>query len=254
MGFLRDRLLTVQSGYIMPLGWSGYLWHVCAVILSIMIIMNLERTLRHSTGHTRWQIKYMLLGIGGIFLVRLFNDSHSLLFRSVSSHFDMLNVGALLVGNVLVSFSLFRGNPLNVSVYLSHKFLYNSLTVLIVGVYFILVAVFSWVSYKLCGHIQCQYSHFHGLPGHARDGGVPALRPDEAQKEALHQPPPEAACLRLPEHLGDLHPADCFGHQRLRPVQRDCKDNFPEPGDTCRSRSGLLTRSRRRSRSAAPRC
>jgi len=47
---------------------------------------------------------------------------------------------------VLVSVSLFRGNPLETSVYLSHKFLYNSLTILIIGIYFILVAVVSWVS------------------------------------------------------------------------------------------------------------
>lgn len=146
--FIAGQLIAVKLGYVIPLGWSGYLWHVCAVLLSIMIIMNLERTLRHSTGHTRWQIKFMLLGIGGIFLVRLFIDSQAILFRSIKTEYDMLNIGALLVANVLVSGSLFRGNPLNVSVYLSHKFLYNSLTVLIIGIYFILVASMSWLSYR----------------------------------------------------------------------------------------------------------
>jgi len=147
--FFTGRLIAAKTGYLVPLGWSGYLWHLCAVVFSIMIIMNLERTLRHSTGHTRWQIKFMLLGIGGIFLVKLFLDSQYVLFRSIQTELDILNVGAILVANVLVSGSLFRGNPLAVSVYLSHKFLYNSLTVLIIGVYFILVASLSWLSYKI---------------------------------------------------------------------------------------------------------
>lgn len=147
-GFFAGQLIAARLGYVIPLGWSGYFWHICAVIFSIMIIMNLERTLRHSTGHTRWQIKFMLLGIGGIFLVRLFIDSQAILFRSINTEFNMLNIGALLVANILVGASLFRGNPLDVSVYLSHKFLYNSFTVLIIGIYFILVASLSWVSYK----------------------------------------------------------------------------------------------------------
>lgn len=147
--FFTGRILTAQTGYIVPLGWSGYIWHLCAIVFSIMIIMNLERTLRHSTGHTRWQIKFMLLGIGGIFLVKLFLDSQYILFRSIQTELDILNVGAILVANMLVSASLFRGNPLEVSVYLSHKFLYNSLTVLIIGVYFVLVALLSWLSYKI---------------------------------------------------------------------------------------------------------
>lgn len=147
--FFTGRVLAAKAGFIVPLGWSGYLWHICAVIFSILIIMNLERTLRHSTGHTRWQIKFMLLGIGGIFLVKLFIDSQYVLFRSIDTELDILNVGAILVANILVSGSLFRGNPLKVSVYLSHKFLYNSLTVMIIGVYFILVALISWLSYKL---------------------------------------------------------------------------------------------------------
>jgi putative PEP-CTERM system histidine kinase len=147
--FFTGRIIAAKTGFIVPLGWSGYLWHLCAVVLSIMIIMNLERTLRHSTGHTRWQIKFMLLGIGGIFLVKLFIDSQYVLFHSIQTELDILNVGAILVANILVSGSLFRGNPLEVSVYLSHKFLYNSLTVLIIGIYFILVATLSWLSYKI---------------------------------------------------------------------------------------------------------
>ncbi|PKN82060.1 MAG: hypothetical protein CVU51_13665, partial [Deltaproteobacteria bacterium HGW-Deltaproteobacteria-1] len=61
------------------IGWSGYLWYVLSVIISIAVLMNLERTFRHSTGHIRWQTKFMFLGIGGIFAIRLFTDSQVVL-------------------------------------------------------------------------------------------------------------------------------------------------------------------------------
>ena len=50
------------------------------------------------------------------------------------------------MGDVLITRSLFRGRPLNVSIQLSHQFLYNSLTVLVVGIYFISVGVIAWVA------------------------------------------------------------------------------------------------------------
>jgi len=42
--------------------------------------------------------------------------------------------------------SLFRGRPLNFSIHLSHQFLYNSFTILAVGIYFIIVGLMSWLS------------------------------------------------------------------------------------------------------------
>ena len=50
------------------------------------------------------------------------------------------------MADILILRSLFRGKPLDVSVHLSHQFLYNSFTILIVGIYFISVGVLSWFS------------------------------------------------------------------------------------------------------------
>ena len=131
-----------------PTGWSGHAWHLLWVILSVMILMNLERTFRHATGHMRWQTKFMFLGIGGIFGTHLFTDSQTVLFNGVNTGLDVVDLGALLVADVLILRSLFRGKPLNVSVQLSHQFLYNSFTVLVVGVYFISVGVIAWFSVR----------------------------------------------------------------------------------------------------------
>jgi putative PEP-CTERM system histidine kinase len=146
--FLGQPLLTESSTLFIRIGWSGYVWHLLWVIFTVLILMNLERTFRHATGHIRWQTKFMFLGIGAIFGVYLFTDSQVLLFKGVSTGLDFVELGVLLAADILILRSLFRGKPLNVSLHLSHEFLYNSFTVLIVGIYFISVSVFSWFSLR----------------------------------------------------------------------------------------------------------
>lgn len=137
------------STYFIRIGRTGYYWHLLWVVLSVVILMNLERTFRHATGHIRWQTKFMFLGIGGVFAVHLFTDSQALLFKGVDTDMIAVNLGALLVADILVVRSLFRGRPLSVSIQLSHQFLYNSLTMLIVGIYFIAVGALAWASLRL---------------------------------------------------------------------------------------------------------
>lgn len=144
--FVGQPILTSASSLFLRLGWSGYIWHLLWVIFAVLILMNMERTFRHATGHMRWQTKFMFLGIASIFGVHLFKDSQTILFKGLNTGMDFFDFGALLVGDILILRSLFRGRPLNASVHLSHQFLYNSLTLLIVGIYFISVAVLSWLS------------------------------------------------------------------------------------------------------------
>ena len=127
------------------IGWSGYLWHVLSVVISIAVLMNLERTFRHSTGHIRWQTKFMFLGIGGIFAIRLFTDSQVVLFNGVDTGLYIVDLGALLIADILIFRSLFRGKPLDSGIQLSHQFLYTSFTILIVGTYFISLGVVAWI-------------------------------------------------------------------------------------------------------------
>jgi len=128
------------------LGRAGYLWHLLSIVISIIILMNLERTFRHSTGHVRWQTKFMFLGAGFIFAVRIFTDSQVILFNGLNTSFYMLNLGALIIADILILRSLFRGKPMSVSIQLSHQFLYTSLTVVIVGIYFIALGLITWIA------------------------------------------------------------------------------------------------------------
>jgi len=124
-----------------PIGWSGYLFYLSFLLSAALIIMNLERTLRNSSGSIRWQIKFMILGLGGIFAVRIFTTSQVLLFRYIEMPLEVINLGALILAGALIIWSLFRLQILNVEIYLSSSFIYNSITVIIIGIYLIIVGL-----------------------------------------------------------------------------------------------------------------
>ena len=124
-----------------PIGWSGYLFYLSFLLSAALIIMNLERTLRNSSGSIRWQIKFMILGLGGIFAVRIFTTSQVLLFRYIEMPLEVINLGALILGGALIIWSLLRLQVLNVEIYLSSSFIYNSITVIIIGIYLIIVGL-----------------------------------------------------------------------------------------------------------------
>ena len=81
-----DKPLADAAGSIfLRLGWSGYVLYLLSLVAAVLILMNLERTLRHSSGRTRWQVKFMLFGVGSLFGIHIYTDSQVLLYRLLSA-------------------------------------------------------------------------------------------------------------------------------------------------------------------------
>jgi len=141
-GFFKgEPVLDSGSVWLIPLGWSGYLFHLCVLLSSILILMNLEKTLRGSVGHKRWQVKYILLGIGCIFAAWVYTSSQSILFYTLNTNLVLAGGWVLIVASILMLRSVLRTPLLDLDLYLSHAFLYNSITVLIVGIYLLVVGI-----------------------------------------------------------------------------------------------------------------
>jgi putative PEP-CTERM system histidine kinase len=132
-------------------GWAGYALRLFYLIGAVLILMNLERTLRYSVGHSRWQVKFMVLGVGSIFGARIYTDSQVVLFSMLEISMESINMGALLIANILIAHSLRRARVLKFDFYLSHTVLYGSVTVFLVGVYFISVGVVARIFFYLRG-------------------------------------------------------------------------------------------------------
>jgi putative PEP-CTERM system histidine kinase len=139
--FIGEPVLDSNSVWLIPLGWSGYAFNLCMLLSSILILMNLERTLRGSVGHKRWQVKYMVLGIGSIFAVWVYTSSQSILFYTLNTNLTLAGGWVLIVASILTLRSVLRTPLLDLDLYLSHAFLYNSITVLIVGIYLLVVGI-----------------------------------------------------------------------------------------------------------------
>lgn len=157
VGLFRDKLILsvnrieASASYAFTLGQPGLLLHVLLLVAALLVLMNIERTYRTSVGTVRWRIKFMLMGIGLLFIVQLFTASQALLFSSVVSSLDGLQSGAAIMAGLLTLRSLFRAGHFDLDVYPSHSVLQSSATIFLAGIYLIIVGVFAKIAAYLGG-------------------------------------------------------------------------------------------------------
>lgn len=128
---------------VFGLGAPGIILNLLFLLGAVLVGWNLERTYRASVGTMRWRIKFMILGLGVLFAVRLFTSSLTLLFNATDAAWQTVNSGALLVACLLIVRSFFRAGHFDMDVYPSHSLLQSSLTVVLAGVYLLVVGVFA---------------------------------------------------------------------------------------------------------------
>lgn len=139
--FIDVPALDPASRWVLGLGWAGYTFSLLWVLSAALVLMNLERTFRAATGTMRWKMKFMVLGLGSLFAVRIYTESQALLFATLNTTHESINAATLIVADLLILVSFVRSRLLNVNVYLSQTALYNSLTVLVTGVYLLTVGL-----------------------------------------------------------------------------------------------------------------
>src|SRR5208283_1464526 len=133
--------LNLSHEWALVFGWPAFIYHSLFLAGSILILVNLEKTLRASSGVTRWRIKFMLLGIGSLFAARIYTTSERLLFLGDKSALCAIDSATLLFANLLVLVSAIRTHLRNYSVYVSQDLLYNSALIIIVGIYLLALGV-----------------------------------------------------------------------------------------------------------------
>lgn len=143
--FAEAPLLGSANHWVLRLGRVGYAFYLLQLMAAVLILMNFERTLRASSGRSRWQVKFMVLGMGGYFALRTYAFSQTLLFRSVDTGISEVEAAALIVANLLVMGSIYRGRFSQVRIYLSETTLHHSITLLIVGAYLLSIGAIGWL-------------------------------------------------------------------------------------------------------------
>ncbi len=206
--FTGKPLMDEAGSLFLRLGWSGYILHLLSLLGAVLVLMNLERTLRHSSGRTRWQVKFMVFGVGGLFGVHVYTDSQVLLYRLLSTNLEVVEAGVLLLADLLVIVSLTRARLLKFDFYVSHAVIYNSLSLLLVGIYFILVGVMARLVYEWKGAASIPllaFLLFVAIVGLSVLFFSDRLR---LRQKEVHQPALQAAHVRLPAGLERFHAED----------------------------------------------
>ncbi len=145
-----------QLAPILPYNQSGGSWWVSfhgaaktlnglLLIGTVLILTNLERTLRSAVGTMQWRIKFVVLGVGVAFGARVYTQSEALLFSRNTLGLVNVETGALLIGCALITLGYIRTGFREIDVYPSRAVLHTSVTVLLVGAYLFVVGVLAQI-------------------------------------------------------------------------------------------------------------
>lgn len=130
---------------------AGSAWLTLLLLLTLAVLMNLEKTFRASVGMSRWRIKYMFLGLAMIFGVKIYTLSQLLLYSSFDPSLTKLSTLGVILGCGMIAIGHFRSGFGEIDLYPSRAVLQGSLTIILVGAYFLIVGVLAQVVAMLGG-------------------------------------------------------------------------------------------------------
>ena len=135
----QEQVFDGLAGTYTRLGWAGVALHGLLVVCSVLVLMNLEQTFTASVGTMRWRLKFMVLGLGLYFGVRLYTSSQVLLYRTASTSRPVVDAVALLLACGLMALAWRRARLLEIEIYPSQAVLRGSVTAILAGIYLLVV-------------------------------------------------------------------------------------------------------------------
>lgn len=126
---------------VYSLGPAGKYFYIYMILGLTFNLINLENTLRSSSGQKRWQIKYIIFGVGGISAFYIVLASQILLFSGLSIEMLLLASAVTFISVTVAGVFIVRNRLLDVDIFISRYVVYNSFTVLAVGIYLLAVGL-----------------------------------------------------------------------------------------------------------------
>jgi len=153
---LREQLFAAATvlpvwGPYLPLGWAGYALQLAQLLAAVVVLANLERTLHAATGSRRWLIKFVVIGVGTLFALRIYVASQSLLFRALDTRLLTVSAAAFALAQLSILVAYIRTRLRPIDVYLSSTALYGSFTTLLVAGYLLVVGLIAAAAARLGG-------------------------------------------------------------------------------------------------------
>lgn len=110
------------------------------LVLAVVGILLIENLFRNTKREHRWGIKYVCLGVGGMFAYEFFMYSDGLLFQSVNR--DLVEARGIVCAVItpLVAVSAARNPDWSIDVAVSRRVIFHSATLIGAGIYLLLMA------------------------------------------------------------------------------------------------------------------
>jgi putative PEP-CTERM system histidine kinase len=123
------------------LGPAGKYLYIFFIIGMVLNLVQLENTLRASKGSTRWNVKYLVFGVGSILAFFIYLATQSLLFSAIDAQLLLLKSAVIIISVLMMTVFIVKHRLLDVDIFVSRYFVYNSVTVLAVGIYLLAVGL-----------------------------------------------------------------------------------------------------------------
>ena len=135
-------LLALLYGVAVALGLHTDFPFAVVALLAIALVglILLEQLYRNTRPEKRWAIKFLVLGVGGIFVYDLFLYSQALLFREIDT--DLWNARGAVNGLAvpLIAVAASRNPDWSVNVFVSRQVVFYSTALIGAGIYLLAMA------------------------------------------------------------------------------------------------------------------
>ena len=148
-GFYHRPVASFGDGYslfsdgqsMVYLGPIGQYLYIYVIVGTVFNLVQIENTLRSSSGTKRWQIKYVIFGVASILGYFIYISSYRLLFSALS--FQNIHIGSaiIIVSTMIMAVFIVKQRLLDVDIFISRYVVYNSFTVMIVGLYLLALGI-----------------------------------------------------------------------------------------------------------------
>jgi putative PEP-CTERM system histidine kinase len=116
----------------------GYLGYLFMALLGLLLV---EQIYRNTLLSARWTVKFLCLGIGGIFVYDFFLYSEALLFNRINPDIWFVRGAINAMCVPLIAVAVARNPQWKMDIFVSRHVVYQSTATMVAGVYLILMAV-----------------------------------------------------------------------------------------------------------------
>ena len=136
-----NQLVFTGEPGIIKLGHVARYFHIALILIVILSVVALENAFRSTPPPERWKIKNTFLGLGAILVFFIYMLSQRLLYHIIDLNNIYLMSGAIIISNIVITYSYMRSGIIVGDIYISRNILHGSISLFTIGIYILLVGL-----------------------------------------------------------------------------------------------------------------